>query len=419
MKFQKLLFIGIVVFILILFSACKKDEETTNRRPTCEIVSPQDGQKIAWGKTVTIEVIADDSDGSIKVIIFSINGVLKDSCYSFPYFYEWTTAHVGIGIHTIRTTCIDNEGSIKRDKITLEITPDGDTPIADFSASPNSGSSPLTVHFTDQSTNSPTSWQWDFGDGHTSTEQNPSHTYSNMYSPNRSYSISLTATNPNGSYIETKSNYINVGGEAGLPCPDIPTISWQGQTYITVLIGSQCWMKENLNYEIGNSWCYDDDPENCDKYGRLYDWATIMNGSSSSNSNPSGVQGICPDEWHIPSDVEWRKLESTADSIYSYGNSEWSSFDWRGSDAGKRLKSSSGWYDNGHGTDSFGFAAVPGAYRNYSGYFYYYIEGAYFWTSTQNGADNGIYRRLYYSRDQIERNFKHKDYGMSVRCVMD
>ncbi|MCD4666000.1 MAG: hypothetical protein K8R68_12075, partial [Bacteroidales bacterium] len=95
----------------------------------------------------------------------------------------------------------------------------------------------------------------------------------------------------------------------GLPCPGTPTVYYHGQTYNTVLIGSQCWMKENLNYETGNSWCYNNDTSNCNTYGRLYDWIAIMNGEASSNSVPSGVQGICPNGWHLPSDEEWKILE--------------------------------------------------------------------------------------------------------------
>jgi PKD repeat protein len=79
-------------------------------------------------------------------------------------------------------------------------------PVADFSGSPVSGAAPLTVNFTDLSTNSPTSWAWDFGDGGTSTEQNPAYTYS----ADGSYTVSLTASNQYGSNTATKTNYITV-----------------------------------------------------------------------------------------------------------------------------------------------------------------------------------------------------------------
>jgi len=417
MIFQKSFFNSCLVILLLIFlSACEKEDNVANNNlpPSCKITEPHSGQDISWGESVIIKVSASD-DGTIRKVIFRINGKTVDTINKEPYYYVWRTSEEKAGDHSLGATSIDNKGLRKNAEIvSVEIKEDGLPPVADFTANSMNGSSPFTVEFTDKSLNKPTSWEWDFGDGETSTKQNPTHIFYGDWS----YSICLKVTNPNGSHQEIKLNYINVGGY-GQACPETPTIAWQGRTYHTLLIGSQCWMKENLNYEIGNSWCYDDDPENCVKYGRLYDWSTIMNGSGSSNANPSGVQGICPDDWHIPSDREWKTLEGTADSIYNASYSGWTTYDWRGSDAGKRLKSSSGWYDNGSGTDDFGFSALPGAYRNYSGYFYYYKEGAYFWTSTQNGGDNGIYRRLYYSRDQIERNFKHKEYGMSVRCVKD
>jgi PKD repeat protein len=80
-------------------------------------------------------------------------------------------------------------------------------PVAHFSASPTSGAAPLTVNFTDQSTGQITSWSWDFGDGSISTEQNPSHTYTD----DGSYTVSLTVTGPGGSDTETKADYIKVG----------------------------------------------------------------------------------------------------------------------------------------------------------------------------------------------------------------
>ncbi|NIM17128.1 MAG: PKD domain-containing protein [Candidatus Aminicenantes bacterium] len=82
----------------------------------------------------------------------------------------------------------------------------GGAPIAAFTGSPTTGPAPLTVNFTDQSTNNPTSWSWNFGDGGTSTAQNPSHTYTTP----GTYTVTLTVTNSGGSDNEIKTNYITV-----------------------------------------------------------------------------------------------------------------------------------------------------------------------------------------------------------------
>jgi len=98
-------------------------------------------------------------------------------------------------------------------------TPPPPPPTAEFSGTPTSGDFPLNVTFTDQSTDGPTGWSWTFGDGGTSTNQNPSHTYTAA----GTYTVSLTASNAYGSDVETKTNYITVT----TPC-DPPVAEFSG-----------------------------------------------------------------------------------------------------------------------------------------------------------------------------------------------
>ncbi|MDT8394487.1 MAG: fibrobacter succinogenes major paralogous domain-containing protein [Bacteroidales bacterium] len=196
------------------------------------------------------------------------------------------------------------------------------------------------------------------------------------------------------------------------------SFTYKGQTYNTVLIGSQVWMKENLNYATGNSWCYDEDPANCASYGRLYDWATIMNGEASSNSVPSGVQGICPDGWHVPSDEEWKIMEGTVDALYGVGSSEWDDLGNRGFDVGKRLKKETGWQEN-TGTDAYGFSALPGGSLRIDGDFDFIGINAFFWSSTEFTNNTAWRRYLTYGGDGAYRYYRLNDYGFSLRCVKD
>jgi uncharacterized protein (TIGR02145 family) len=85
--------------------------------------------------------------------------------------------------------------------------------------------------------------------------------------------------------------------------------SRDGQQYCYVTIGSQVWMAENLNYDAGaGAWCYNETNYYCNQYGRFYNWNTLMNGSLATNNIPSGVQGVCPNGWHVPSRYELQEL---------------------------------------------------------------------------------------------------------------
>ncbi len=190
-----------------------------------------------------------------------------------------------------------------------------------------------------------------------------------------------------------------------------------GKTYKTVTIGTQTWMAENLNYETGNSYCYGDDASYCSKYGRLYTWSAAMdsvgtwttNGKGcgyGSKCSPTGtIRGICPEGWHLPSKTEWSTLFTAVGGE---------------STAGKVLKSQTGWYDSGNGTDSFGFSALSAGYRGSNGRYYYKGSNAYFWSSTEYDGDYAYNVYLHYYDDNARLNYYiNKDHGRSVRCVKD
>ena len=180
------------------------------------------------------------------------------------------------------------------------------------------------------------------------------------------------------------------------------------KVYKWVKIGNQVWMAENLNHipVSGNRWCYDDNSTNCNIYGRLYDWASAMNGMSSRSGNPSGVQGVCPTGWHLPSDAEWSEL------IDFLGGT---------SVAGVKLKATSGWYAGGDGYDNYGFTAIAGGTRNNIGLFNAIESHGNWWSATQwSENSNFAWRFTIYSYDShVHRQYDTKDSGFSVRCVRD
>ena len=206
-----------------------------------------------------------------------------------------------------------------------------------------------------------------------------------------------------------------------------------GQTYKTVKIGNQWWMAENLNFAYlkgtmrldSSSFCLNDSASNCEKYGRLYMWSAAMDSAAlySSDGKNCGswfdkcdafyhdnVRGACPEGWHLPTEDEWRTL------ITVVGGK---------STAGKLLKSTSGWDDDGNGDDAYGFAVLPGSWLSYCFNFGLPGKNAYFVTSTQyltpsGYVDNYVFDIVFdYDRDEVFINDHQRDFGYSIRCVQN
>ena len=197
-------------------------------------------------------------------------------------------------------------------------------------------------------------------------------------------------------------------------------IVYGNQTYETVTIGNQVWMKKNLNYpgqkgDLGV--CYNGEQRNCDKYGRLYTFAQATNGITQSTSTI--VRGICPEGWHLPSQQEW-------DTLINY--TEWDPRVGKG-DAFIALRSTTDWVGVGGttgipiGTDIFGFSALPGGNRSSTGYFYNVGSIAYFWTSTLSNASayspSQPYAVTLNAMSSISSLPSSSILAFSVRCIKD
>ena len=216
-------------------------------------------------------------------------------------------------------------------------------------------------------------------------------------------------------------------GFSSFTCGDPFTDPRDEQTYTTVQIGDQCWMAENLNIGtmingsenmtvngVIEKYCYDNEYANCDEYGGLYQWNEIM-----EYVTDTAVQGICPEGWYVPTDLEWKVLEGTVDSQYPVGDPIWNNTGLRGYDAGLNLKSTSGWYGGGNGSGLFGYKALFGGYRNFNSSFLDLTYIATFWSSSESNADNALFRSLFYNTALVYRDYTNKDSGFSVRCVQD
>lgn len=238
----------------------------------------------------------------------------------------------------------------------------------------------------------------------------------------------------------------------GQPCPGTPTLTdIDGNVYNTVQIGNQCWMKENLrtthyanNVPIrsGNNstsiterypkrFAPNNDESLVPAYGYQYNWFALMPGASSSNANPSGVQGVCPDGWHVPSDAEWTQLENYVSSQSEYvctiNDSIYEDYFPDVPKIAKSLAATTGWETNDiennctigndlNANNATGFSALPAGER--AGSSLGFCTYACFWTSTNQGEYH-LFREIWSSQDCVGRESAYGYLGCSVRCVKD
>ena len=159
------------------------------------------------------------------------------------------------------------------------------------------------------------------------------------------------------------------------------------QEYAVVRIGNKLWFAENLNYKTGESYCPEADERNCNKYGRLYTQDEALR--------------ACPDGWQLPTQQDFDALIKAAGDI---------------SKAGEALKSSSGWFKKGNGSDALGFDALPAGYWS-QGKFDGIGGYAYFWSSTDSEDGFAYYLFLDFSSKGATLNAFDKGSARSVRCV--
>ena len=300
-------------------------------------------------------------------------------------------------------------------------------PTASFSVKPDSGNLFITVFTFDASESKddkfkPSSlrirWDWE-NDGTWDTDFTTNKITTHQFSIFGTISIKLEVINPNG-LSDIIERYIYVSGDGYDTFTDLR----DGNVYLTISIGSQIWMAENLAY-LPSITTNESDIEPCyyvyyfgglsealarvtDNY---YNYGVLYNWEASKTA--------CPDGWHLPTDQEWKTLEKHLGMSSSDADGE----NWRSyGEVGKKLKSATGWNENGNGANSSGFNVRPGGQSDYGGHFLDLGNEANYWTSTPDESIEDFfsrYRKLTFESDGVYRQSYYRRLGFSVRCIKD
>lgn len=356
-----------------------------------------------------ITIVCDTTSGYAPLIV-NFNGICN-----IPDITAWTwdfgdgeTSNEQNPSHTYIepdsynyvTVSVSSGGNVYSDEITIHVFID--LAEVNFVADITDGWVPQTIQFTSYTNiSNPTAYNWSFGDGNFSYDVNPTHTYDNI----GTYTVGLQVANNNGFKTESKEDYITIRF-----CPGAVQ-DVEGNIYGTAGIGTYCWMAENLNMgtritgeldaqsdnDVTEKFCYDDDEDMCDEYGGLYEWDELMQYSTAA-----GTQGLCPDDWHVGTKGEWINMTSFLGGDYV---------------AGQKLKSTTGWENNGNGTNESGFNALPGGTFWGEAGFDYMSKGevAIFWLVCYYGNTG----RVITDDDEVFQSDVPPDKGRSARCVKD
>jgi len=344
-----------ILYVLPFLFLAACEEAEDKKKPKVEITNPGNGETLLQGEIIPIKAIAEDEDGVITEVSIYVEGEKMESSNQSTFIYNWNTEDLDIGEYVLSALAVDDDDLYASDNITILLDNPGG------------------------------------------------------FNPDLSY----------GSLSDI-----------------------EGNSYATIEIGTQVWMAENLRvtqYADGTpiselsdaaewaalspetqAYCwYGNLSDDEDTASVLYTWATAMNGMESSDTIPSGIQGVCPDGWHLPSDAEWKVLEM----FLGMSLSEADRTEWRGSDEGAKLKETgySKWLKApAGGSNSSGYTAVPGGFRSASGSFYNYPQYASYWTSTDEpDTEKAYFRTLKYDSEQVYRQYNTMTMGFSVRCVQD
>ncbi len=424
MMYHKKYFLIVLLLLFYLFT-CKEDPTSSdNRKPVVSIVSPADYSEFVEGTIITISAYAQDNE-SVKEVKFYIDSELEFTDNSEPYEYEWDTSGK-IGSHSISAKVYDASNNMGESIVVSIIINANTAPTASFTISPFNGDISTIFQFDASGSSdkedffSQLRFNWDWENDGTwdvtnSTTYNPTH----QFSLPGLYTVKLKVTDSRNLFDESTKSVSTF--ETGT-VTDI-----DGNVYLTVKVGNQWWMAENLKvtrYRNGDAipnvrdnpdwldlttaaYCvYNNDDGLWEIYGLLYNWYAV---DDSRNLAPSG--------WHVPVEEEWKELEMYLgmSQLAVIGTG------WRGTDEGSKMKDANYWYGSPLSTtNESGLSVLPGGYRyGTTGTYNEVRRAGFLWSATDYSTNYAWGRYLFFDNLNVNREYHYKRYGFSVRCVKD
>jgi uncharacterized protein (TIGR02145 family) len=354
--------------------------------------------------------------------------------------YKWSTLNnvmsgVDVGSDTTYTetglTCLT-----AYTRYVWAIGPCGNSNPLTMTASTTANPPPVPVSGTHTSTRTTITWNWGPSTGATGYKWNTVNNPATATDIGNVFTLTETGLGCDSAYTRYLWAYGVCGTSAACVLTKATPVCWlcgepftdarDGQSYGSVVIGTTCWMSKNLNTGVKidgslnqtnnaaiEKYCFNDLDANCAVYGGLYQWNEMMAYAASSAGNPSGVTGICPSGWHVPSAAEWCQMEKVIDPSTSCGSGAWTG-------PGGELKETgtTHWFaPNTGATNTSGFTALPAGVRGYMSGFGNQGYYAFFWTSTEENSANCYTRKLNHDWYLVYHGSYDKNYGFSLRCV--
>jgi uncharacterized protein (TIGR02145 family) len=413
----------LIAFTFLAFNlSCKKDPTSSkNTSPIASFtITPESGGTTATTFTFDASGSTDNEDATTALQVrWDWN---NDGTYDTDFSTTKTATHkyADVGNYTIELEVKDGGGLTHKTTKQLIVASSNTAPTASFTVNPITGTIETTFTFDasgctdieDEITELQVIWDWE-NDGTWDTNYSTTKTATHQYTTEGTYILNLKVKDSGGlTNTTTRPVIVSNDGIEGT-VTDI-----DGNVYNTIQIGNQWWIAENLkvmhyrngeviqnvtdntqwyNLSTGAYCSYENSVSNISIYGVLYNWYSV-----------DDSRGLAPEGWHIPTDEEWKELE-----MYLGGANE-----------GGRLKEAGTTHweiPNRGATNSSGFTALPGGFRDSGNEPFFHMVGylADFWSSTEFNSYSAWSRRLHFYHSDVMRGSSYKRNGFSVRCIRD